>query len=139
MKARGAASRARDRLAPMSPAAASCLASAALLALSEQDSPMLLWLLVGGLLALGPALHSWVRVIEHFKGKTFDAANYVTQAQLASVRSERDAQMAASLNAIKNDFDRLETTLNEINRDLPNIHRALGRLEGHDDLDRRPR
>lgn len=100
---------------------------------------MLLWLLVGGLLALGPALHSWVRVIEHFKGKTFDAANYVTQAQLAAVRSERDAQMAASIKEIKSDFDKLEETLANIARDLPAIHRALGRLEGHDDLERRPR
>ncbi len=114
---------------------------AAILALNEQDSPMLLWLLVGGIMALGPVLHSYVRVYEWFKGKGIDTSNFVTREELAQVRAERDTQIAATIQDIKADLDRLEKFLTDVSRDLPAIHRALGRLEGHDDQMRtsRPR
>lgn len=113
------------------------LSPAPIFALSESDQPTLVWWLILGAIALGPALHSWIKVIEFFKGKKFDPASYVTQAQLAAMKSERDTQIASTFGEIKGDLDRLEQTLNAINRDLPAIHRALGRLEGHDDADLR--
>lgn len=114
-----------------------------LLALAESDSPMLLYLLVGGIMALGPVIHSYVRVYEWFKGKGIDASQFVTRSEMAAMRAERDQQIAATIGAIKNDFDKLEAVVNDVARDLPAIHRALGRLEGHDDADiarqKRPR
>lgn len=117
----------------------SLLITAAILALNEQDSPMLLWLLVGGIMALGPVLHSYVRVYDWFKGKGIDTSNFVTREELARVRAERDTQIAATIQDIKSDLDRLEKFLADVSRDLPAIHRALGRLEGHDDQMRTPR
>lgn len=108
-----------------------------ILALSETDQPMLVWWIILGLIALGPALHSWIKVVEFFKGKKFDVANYVTHAQLAAVKTERDEQIKASISGIKKDLDKLSETLADIARDLPAIHRALGRLEGHDDNDQK--
>jgi len=104
-----------------------------ILALSDTDQPMLVWWIILGLIALGPALHSWIKVVEFFKGKKFDVSNYVTHAQLAAVKTERDEQIKASIAGIKDDLDTLRKTLADIARDLPAIHRALGRLEGHDD------
>jgi hypothetical protein len=108
-----------------------------LLSLSETDQPTLVWWIILGLIALGPALHSWIKVIEFFKGKKFDPAAFVTHAQLAAVKSERDAQIASTIAEIRQDFDKLEKFLTDIARDLPAIHRALGRLEGHDEADLR--
>lgn len=107
-----------------------------LLALADTDQPLLVWWIILAAIALGPALHSWIKVIEFVKGKRFDAAQFVTHAQLAAVKSERDAQIAATIAEIRQDFDKLEKFLTDIARDLPAIHRALGRLEGHDDADR---
>jgi len=103
------------------------------LALNESDSPMLLWLLAGGLMALGPVIHSYIKVYEWFKGKSLDASQFVTRQELSVMRQERDAQIAATIADIKGDLDRVEKLMTDINRDLPAIHRALGRLEGHDD------
>jgi hypothetical protein len=105
------------------------------LALSESDQPMLVWWVILGMIALGPALHSWIKVIEFFKGKGFDPANFVTQSQMAEMRQERDAQIASTIGSIRDDLNALERTLSELARDLPAIHRALGRLEGHDDAE----
>jgi hypothetical protein len=105
---------------------------APLLALDETDQPMLVWWIIGGLIALGPALHSWIKVLEWFKGKGIDPSQFVTQDQLAAVKAERDAQITATIKEIRDDFNKLEKTLADIARDLPAIHRALGRLEGHD-------
>jgi uncharacterized protein HemX len=114
------------------------LPPAPLFALSEQDQPTLVWWMILGAIALGPALHSWIKVIEFFKGKKFEPSNYVTQDQLAAMKTERDAQIKSTFGEIKGDLDRLEKTLTAINRELPAIHRALGRLEGHDDASRSP-
>lgn len=105
------------------------------LALSETDQPMLVWWIILGLIALGPALHSWIKVIEFAKGKKFDPTNYVTKEQLDKVKGERDQQIAATISEIRDDLNRLEKVLTELSRDLPAIHRALGRLEGHDDAE----
>lgn len=112
-----------------------------LFALSETDQPTLVWWIILAAIALGPALHSWIKVIEFFKGKKFDVSQFVTHAQLQTVKSERDAQIATTIAELKQDFDKLEKFLTDIARDLPAIHRALGRLEGHDEADRpkRPR
>jgi len=111
------------------------------LALDATDQPMLLWFVVGALMALGPVLNSYIRVYEWFRGKSVDVSNFITRTEMQTMKLERDAQIAASVGEIKSDFDRLEKTLADISRDLPAIHRALGRLEGHDELDtrRRPR
>lgn len=112
-------------------------ALALLLALSEQDSPMLLWLVVGGIMALGPVLHSYVRVYDWFKGKGVDTSQFVTREELQRIRTERDAQIATTIGEIKSDLERIEKFLVDVSRDLPAIHRALGRLEGHDEADAR--
>ena len=114
--------------------------AATLLALSDSDSPMLLWLLVGGLMALGPVIHSYIKVYEWFKGTSVDTSNFVTRKEMATMRQERDVQIASSIAEIRSDFDRLEKFMTDLSRDLPAIHRALGRLEGHDDAQlKRPR
>lgn len=108
-----------------------------LLALSETDQPTLVWWIILGLIALGPALHSWIKVYDWMKGKSIDTSKFVTHEQLAAVKSERDAQIASTIAEIRADFAKLETTLKDVARDLPAIHRALGRLEGHDEADLR--
>jgi len=105
------------------------------LALSESDQPMLVWWVILGAVALGPALHSWIKVIEFFRGRKFDPSAFVTMQQMQQMRAERDAQIAATIGEIRDDLNRMESTLNALNRDLPAIHRALGRLEGHDDAE----
>lgn len=114
--------------------------AAPLLALSNDDSPMLLWLIVGGLMALGPVIHSYIKVYEWFKGSTIDTAKFVTREELATMKGERDTQIASTITEIRTDLDKLEKFMQDLSRDLPAIHRALGRLEGHDDATlKRPR
>lgn len=105
------------------------------LALSDADSPMLLWLIVGGLMALGPVIHSYIKVYEWFKGKSIDTSNFVTRAELAQQKAERDVQLQSTVGKLEADFDKLQKFMADIARDLPAIHRALGRLEGHDDAE----
>lgn len=109
-----------------------------LLALSENDQPLLMWWVIGAIMALGPVLHSYIKVYDWLKGKSIDTSKFVTQDQLAAIKAERDAQIASSIAEIRQDFDKLEKFLTDIARDLPAIHRALGRLEGHDEADLRP-
>ena len=52
------------------PADAATLAQ--ILALTDSDSPMLLWLVVGGLMALGPVIHSYIKVYDWFRGTAPD-------------------------------------------------------------------
>ncbi|MES2596378.1 MAG: hypothetical protein V4662_13620 [Verrucomicrobiota bacterium] len=106
----------------MSADAASPVSLAFLLALTEADKPMFLYFIIAGLMALGPVIHYYIKIYEWFKGKSTDVTNFVTKAELAS-----------AILSVKSDFGRIEQTLLEINRDLPAIHRALGRLEGHDE------
>lgn len=106
-----------------------------ILALSNADSPMLLWLIVGALMALGPVIHSYIRVYDWFKGKPLDASVFVTRAEFTAAKLERDNQIAATVGSLKADFGRMEAALNTIVSDLPAIHRALGRLEGHDEAE----
>ncbi len=112
----------------------------ALIALSEADSPMLLWLIIGGLMALGPVIHSYIKVYEWFRGKSIDTSDFVTRTELAAMKQERDAQIAATVAQLRTDFAEIKKFMVE---DLPAIHRALGRLEGHDEAEekgrRRPR
>lgn len=117
------------------------LSTPCLFALAETDQPLLVWWVIGALMALGPVLHSYIKVYDWLKGKGIDTSQFVTQAQLAQMKSERDAQIAATIAEIRQDFDKLEKFLTDIARDLPAIHRALGRLEGHDEAERpkRPR
>lgn len=108
-----------------------------LLALDDADQPILVWWIIGAVMALGPVLHSYIKVYDWLKGKGIDTSQFVTHAQLQAVKSERDAQIAATIAEIRADFTKLERTLSDIARDLPAIHRALGRLEGHDEADLR--
>ena len=100
---------------------------------------MLLWLIVAGVMALGPVVRSYIGIYDWFKGKTIDTSNFVTRSELAAIKAERDVQIAATIAEIKSDFDRVETLLTDLTRDMPAIHRALGRLEGHDDAATPPR
>lgn len=107
------------------------------LALDSDDQPLLVWWVIGAFMALGPVLHSYIKVYDWLKGKGIDTSQFVTQAQLAQMKSERDAQIASTIAEIRQDFNKLEKFLTDIARDLPAIHRALGRLEGHDEADLR--
>lgn len=106
----------------------------AILALSEADSPMLLWLIVGGIFALGPVLHSYIKVYEWFKGKGVDTSQFVTREELSAIRKERDHQIAETMAAIRADVDKIEKAIADMSRDFAGIHRALGRVEGHDEM-----
>jgi len=116
-------------------------------ALSDADSPMLLWLIVGGLMALGPVIHSYIKVYEWFKGTATDTSQFITRAEFSLAKAERDTQIADSVEHFNKTSDqmnkRLESVFSliaELQRDMPAIHRALGRLEGHDDATlKRPR
>ena len=105
------------------------------LALSDSDQPTLIWWIILAIIAMGPALHSWIKVYEFAKGRTADLSQFVTRSELAAVKAERDTQIADTIKDIKSDFDKLEKFMTDIARDLPAIHRALGRLEGHDDAE----
>jgi uncharacterized protein HemX len=94
---------------------------------------MLAWWIILAAIAVGPALHSWIKVYEFMKGKRSDLSQFVTRNELAQMKQERDQQISTTIADIKSDLDRVEKLMNDINRDLPAIHRALGRLEGHDD------
>lgn len=100
------------------------------LALSDADSPMLLWLIVGGLMALGPVIHSYIKVYEWFRGKSVDTSDFVTRTELSLMKQERDAQIATTVSQLRTDFAEIKRFMVD---DLPAIHRALGRLEGHDE------
>lgn len=117
------------------------LSAAPFLALSESDSPMLLWLIIGGLMAIGPVIKSYIEIYQWFRGKGIDTSDFVTRRELAIIKGERDTQIASTITEIRSDLDKLEKFMQELNRDLPAIHRALGRLEGHDDAitPKRPR
>lgn len=114
--------------------------AAPLLALSDSDQPMLVWWIIGALIALGPAIRAWIEVIQYFKGKGINTSEFVTKAEFAAAKAERDMQLVSTVTEIRTDFDKLEKFMSDIARDLPAIHRALGRLEGHDDATlKRPR
>lgn len=112
------------------------LALTFVLALNEADSPMLLWLVVGGLMALGPVIHSYIKVYEWFKGTSVDTSEFITQEQFAEAKANRDRELADTITFIKDQLKAVSKTVAEINSDMPAIHRALGRLEGHDEADR---
>lgn len=109
--------------------------AAPLLALSNDDSPMLLWLIVGGLMALGPVIHSYIKVYEWFHGKSVDTSDFVTRSELNVMKQERDAQIATTVQQLRSDFAEIKRFMVD---DLPAIHRALGRLEGHDEAEAKP-
>lgn len=101
-----------------------------LLALSESDSPMLLWLIVGGVMALGPVAHSYIKVYQFFKGHGVDTSQFVTRDELNQIRLERDKQMAETVRAVKDDVDKIEKAIADMSKDFNAIHRALGLVEG---------
>jgi|GEM_PF-2768153 len=109
--------------------------AAALLALAESDFPALPGWLVGGLLGLGPAIYYWMCIVEKAKGHKFDASKYVTREEMNAIRAARDEQLATTIGALRSDFAALRSDFSGLekffNEDLPGIHRALGRLEGH--------
>ena len=114
--------------------------AAPIFALAESDQPMLLWYLLGGLAALGAGLHYWIEVVMYFKGRSIDPSSFITRAEFSQAKAERDAQLIYTVTEIRTDLDRVETLMTDLSRDLPAIHRALGRLEGHDDAQlKRPR
>lgn len=119
----------------MPPALAACITAVMrLFSLAASDPPLLLWMLVGGLMALGPVVNSYIRIYDWFRGTPIDSDKFVTRAEFNAARAERDSQLAATVKDIKDDLERMEKTFADIARELPDIHRALGRLEG-----RRPR
>lgn len=95
----------------------------AVLSLAETDQPTLVFWVAAALIALGPAIHSWIKVYQFMRGQTTDMSLYVTKVQLAEVKAERDLQM-------KETFGRLEEKTDNIMQELTSIHRALGHAEG---------
>ncbi len=115
------------------------LASFALpLALSEADKPMLTWLIIGGLVALGPALHSWIKVFQFLKGTKEDTSQFVTKDELSAMKADRDKQISDTIARIEKDIEELSTETKTFLRDLQSIHHALGILKGHDEAAARP-
>lgn len=126
----------------MSTAAVCPVALSFVLALSEADSPMLLWLIVGGLMALGPVMHSYIKVYEWFKGKSVDTSAFVTRTELGMVRAERDAQIKDTFEDIKEEVTEVRDDVGALKRqfdeflktysaDMAALNRSLGRLEGN--------
>ena len=118
------------------------------LALSAADQPMLVYMVILAFIALGPALHSWIKVYQFARGKSPDLASYVTQDQLASIKAERDKQIADTIQAIradmtefkaelKDDIVAFESTANDLQKEMMSLHRSLGRVEGHDEAEAR--
>lgn len=114
---------------------------ACLLALTEADQSTLAWWVIGALVATGPSVYYWLKVIEHLKGRRHDFSHYATKAELADLKAARDAQirdtfekLQADLHEVKTDMDRLSATADaqsqHISEQLQAIHRSLGRLEG---------
>ena len=123
-------------------------------ALSETDQPTLVFWVIAALIALGPAIHSWIKVIQYFLGKKEDLSQFVTRTELATVKAARDKQISETLSAIrqdmsefkrelKDDIQSFETKATELQKEMMSLHRSLGRVEGHDDSEmksaRRPR
>lgn len=124
------------------------LSTPCLFALAETDQPLLVWWVIGALMALGPVLHSYIKVYDWLKGKGIDTSQFVTKTELAAVRAERDAELSRTVKHIESkideagkDYTKLERLLTELSRELAAIHRSLGRLEGHDEaqVPKRPR
>ena len=109
-------------------------------------TPFELIALIASLLILGPALHAWIKVIEWYRGKAFDLSQFVTQAQLAAMKFERDQQIKTTFEVINTKIDhitktidRLDDDLRQVSGDMPSLHGAIGRLEGHDEASRQPK
>lgn len=105
-----------------------------MLAFSSAEYPYLLLWILGGAIALGPYLSAWIKVVEWFKGKSFDASKFVTHEQLEKMKTERDAQIQASVGAIGKKIDILDRDFRE---QMIVIHRAIGKVEGHDEAEER--
>lgn len=90
------------------------------------DHPAIVFLVVISMTGFG--LHSWLRVVDLWRGRKFDPGRYVTHQQLRAIREERDQQIGTIISDIKSDVDRIEKKINEL--DLAGLHRALGTLEG---------
>lgn len=97
-----------------------------MLALDITDQPMLVFWVIAALIALGPALHSWIKVYQFARGHSTDMSLYVTKVELAAQKAERDVQIKATI-------DRLEEKTDSIMDELTSIHRALGHVEGMQD------
>lgn len=110
-----------------------------LAALTDQDSPTLLYLIAVAIIAAGPALHSWIQVFQYFRGQREDMSQFVTRSELAAIRAERDAQIKETVSDIKADVDRIETKFTTIMDELRGLHRSLGRVEGHEEAEDRRR
>jgi hypothetical protein len=105
-----------------------------------------LLLIVAGLLILGPALHAWIKVLDWWRGTAFDMSQYVTHAQLAAMKSDRDQQikttfelLTTKIDHLTETIDRLDQDLRQVRGDMPSLHGAIGRLEGHDEASRHPK
>lgn len=107
----------------------------ALLALSPDDQPMLIYWVVISILVIGNGLQGWVALLSYWQSKSLDSTQFVTRAEFGNAKLERDKQLAESIGSIKHDFSQLSKVVNELSKDLPAIHRALGRLEGHDEAE----
>lgn len=107
--------------------------AAAILALSEADQPMLLWWVLAAAIAIGPALHSWIKVYEFARGKRSDLTIYVTKTEMTAIRAERDEQLKNTLGTIMTRLTEMGELVRTLQEEMPNIHHALGRLEGQND------
>ncbi|MCW0220116.1 MAG: hypothetical protein OJI67_17455 [Prosthecobacter sp.] len=105
------------------------------LALSESDQPMLVYWVIGSILLVGNGLQGWVALLQYYQGKKVDTAQFVTRAEFLQAKADRDKQLSDSIESINSQVSAVSKLVAELNKDLPAIHRALGRLEGHDEAE----
>jgi hypothetical protein len=113
------------------------------------DSPWLILalLLLGCFLLfflLGMGLHAWIKVLEYWKGKSFDLSQFVTQAQLAAMKSDRDLQIKTTfelltikIDHVSKTMDNLDKDLRQVRGDMPSLHHAIGEVEGRNAAEER--
>ena len=90
--------------------------------ITPPDGPVLLWLIVAALIALGPALRSWLYVLDRLRGKRPDEEMFVTRREYLAAKAERDKQIDGSMAEIR-------SSLRDITSWLLGDQRAIGRLE----------
>lgn len=108
---------------------------------TPSDHPYLLYIAIGALMMLGPALNAWLNFIKGLKAEKISTTDFVTQHQLAELETRLTNQLNQTLGGIKEQIRTvLDTctavshqmvTLNDtVNEEIRALHRSLGNVEG---------
>lgn len=124
--------------APILPPLQDAAMLAMMLAFANNADQLTVWgVLIGAVLLLGPVISSWIRVYDWCRGARVDTSAFVTRAELAAHKLERDAQIKEIVTNIQREVDEIKETttaigerLGTFSADFQAIQRALGRLEG---------